>query len=198
MEVLKQIFSGFWNLLVGLFTTAKRLPKRAVTLQYPTEKWPMPERSRGVVVLLSDPETGELNCNACLVCMKQCPVSAIDITQGKNEKGERYPITYTIDNTLCCFCGICEEVCNFDAIKLTGKYEFSVYNKADLIYNKEKLQALGRDVKYERKRKPRPAPAPKLAAKPGDATELKIDTTSASEIKPDKGASNGSVGEEKA
>src|SRR5512138_189103 len=167
MDVLKQIFSGFWNLLVGLFTTAKRLPKPAVTLQYPDEKWPMPERSRGVVVLLSDPETGELNCNACLVCMKQCPVSAITITQEKNPAGQRTPGVFTLDNTLCCFCGICEEVCNFDSIKLTGKYEFSTYRKEDLTYDKDRLQELGRDVKYERKKKAKPAP--RLAAKPADA-----------------------------
>ena len=120
----------------------------------------MPERSRGVVVLLSDPDTGELNCNACLVCMKQCPVSAITVTQEKNTTGQRVPGIFTIDNTLCCFCGICEEVCNFDSIKLTGKYEFSTFDKADLINDKQKLQALGRDVKYEKKRKPKPAPKP--------------------------------------
>jgi formate hydrogenlyase subunit 6/NADH:ubiquinone oxidoreductase subunit I len=134
----------------------------------------MPERSRGVVVLLSDPETGELNCNACLVCMRQCPVSAITVTQAKNEKGERYPESFIIDNTLCCFCGICEEVCNFDAIKMTGKYEFSVFNKEDLIYDKARLQEIGRDVKYEPKKKAKPAtktagePAPKPAAKPAE------------------------------
>jgi NADH-quinone oxidoreductase subunit I len=186
IDTLKAIFRGVWNLLVGLKTTAKYLPRRAVTLQYPDERWPMPERSRGVVVLLSDPDTGELNCNACLVCMKQCPVSAIDITQGKNEDGKRYPVTFTIDNTLCCFCGICEEVCNFDSIKLTGKYEFSVFNKADLVYDRDKLQELGRDVKYERKRKPRPAA--KLAAKPAESSEIKKEAASAPEIKSDSDA----------
>jgi NADH-quinone oxidoreductase chain I len=154
MRFLVDTFKGFWNLILGLKTTGKYLPTRAVTLQYPDERWPMPERSRGVVVLLSDPETGELNCNACLVCMKQCPVHAIDVEQIKDpETKKRYPGKFTIDNTICCFCGICEEVCNFDAIKLTGKYEFSVFNKADLIYNKEKLQELGRDVKYTPKKK---------------------------------------------
>jgi NADH-quinone oxidoreductase subunit I len=183
LETLKAIFSGAWNLLVGLKTTAKYLPTRAVTLQYPDERWTMPERSRGVVVLLSDPETGELNCNACLVCMKQCPVNAITITQEKNEKGERYPGIYTIDNTLCCFCGICEEVCNFDAVKLTGKYEFSVFDKADLIYDKIKLQELGRDVKYEKKRKPRPTPKP--AAKSTEGVEAKADVSPSPETKAD-------------
>jgi NADH-quinone oxidoreductase chain I len=174
MSALKDTFKGFWNLIIGLVTTGKYLPTRAVTLQYPKERWPMPERSRGVVVLLSDPESGELNCNACLVCMRQCPVSAITVTQAKDEKGERYPGTFTVDNTLCCFCGICEEVCNFDAIKMTGKYEFSVFKKEELIYDKTNLQAIGRDVKYEPKKKAKPAtktasdPAIKTAEKPSE------------------------------
>jgi NADH-quinone oxidoreductase chain I len=168
MGWMKETFNGFKNLLIGLKTTGRYLSTRAVTLQYPDERWPMPERSRGVVVLLSDPETGELNCNACLVCMRQCPVSAITTTQAKNDKGERYPETFEIDNTLCCFCGICEEVCNFDAIKLTGKYEFSVFNKEDLIYNKARLQEIGRDVKYEPKKKAKPAAKP--ASRPADGS----------------------------
>ncbi|UCE67983.1 MAG: NADH-quinone oxidoreductase subunit I [Candidatus Zixiibacteriota bacterium] len=179
MGIVKDTVSGFWNLILGLFTTGKYLPKKSVTLQYPDERWPMPERSRGVVVLLSDPETGELNCNACQVCMKQCPVHAIDVEQIKDpETKKRYPGKFTIDNTICCFCGICEEVCNFDAIKLTGKYEFSVFNKAELIYNKEKLQELGRDVKYTPKKKQKPAADEKPEK---DAKTEKIGTESVEE-----------------
>jgi formate hydrogenlyase subunit 6/NADH:ubiquinone oxidoreductase subunit I len=106
MGAVKDTFKGLLNLLIGLKTTGKYLPTKAVTLQYPDEKWPMPERSRGVVVLLSDLETGELNCNACLVCMKQCPVNAINVVQEKDpETKKRYPSAFTIDNTICCFCG---------------------------------------------------------------------------------------------
>jgi NADH-quinone oxidoreductase subunit I len=171
MGLIKNTILGFWNLLVGLFTTGKYLPKKSVTLQYPDERWPMPERSRGVVVLLSDPETGMLNCNACQVCMKQCPVHAIYVEQIKDpETKKRYPGKFTIDNTICCFCGICEEVCNFDAIKLTGKYEFSVFNKKDLIYNKDKLQELGRDVKYT------PKKIRKAAEKKTSADSKKVET----------------------
>ncbi len=153
MGIIKDTVKGFWNLLVGLKTTGKHLPGRAVTLQYPDERWTMPERSRGIVVLLSDQQSGDLNCTACLVCMKQCPVNAIHITQEKGESKRRFPGEFNIDFTICCFCGICEEVCNFDAIKLTGKYEFSTSNKADLKFDKHRLQDLGRDVKYESKRK---------------------------------------------
>jgi NADH-quinone oxidoreductase subunit I len=155
MAYFKDIFDGIYNLLLGLKTTAKYLPERSVTLQYPKEKMEMPERSRGIVVLLSDPETGELNCTACLLCQKACPVAAITITQAKDPAtNKRFAKSFEVNNLICCFCGLCEEACNFDAIKLAGQYEFATPDKASLIFDKDKLQEIGRNVKYERKRKP--------------------------------------------
>ncbi len=163
MGYFKDIANGIYNLLLGLKTTGKQLPQRAVTLQYPKEKMPMFERSRGIVVLLSDPETGELNCTACMLCAKACPVAAITITQAKDPvTNKRYPKTFEVNNLICCFCGLCEEACNFDAIKLAGKYEFATADKQSLVFDLAKLQELGRDVKYEKKRK---AVAKKPAAK---------------------------------
>jgi len=157
--------------LLGLKTTLKYLPGRSVTIQYPKQRWTMPERSRGIVVLLSNPETGELNCTACLLCQKACPVAAITITQAKNpETKKRYPKKFEINTLICCFCGLCEEACNFDAIKMTGKYEFATFDKQSLILGKERLQELGRDVKYEPKRK---RPAVKSAADKSTSQEDK-------------------------
>jgi len=154
MGYFSQIFSGFYNLILGLKTTLKYLPGRAVTIQYPKERMPMFERSRGTVVLLSDPDTGELNCNACLLCQKACPVAAITIKQAKDpETKKRYPEKFEVNVLICCYCGLCEEACNFDAIKLTGKYEFATTNKEELIFDMKKLQELGRDVKYIKKKK---------------------------------------------
>ena len=61
---------------------------------------------------------------------------------------------------------------------MTLKYEFSVFNKEELIYNKEKLLELGRDVKYTPKKKQKPA-ADKKAGE-GVKTE-KIETKTAEE-----------------
>ena len=161
---------------MGLKTTLKYLPGRSVTIQYPKQRWQMPERSRGIVVLLSDPETGELNCTACLLCQKACPIAAITITQTKDpETKKRYPKTFELNNLICCFCGLCEEACNFDAIKMAGKYEFATFDKQSLIFDKDRLQELGRDVKYERKRKERKPAAKsqgdvKTEAKPESST----------------------------
>lgn len=161
---MRRVWSGAYNLILGLLTVFKHLGHRAITLQYPDERMEMFERSRGVVVLLSDPETGKLNCTACMACARVCPVHAIDLERSAEpdpETKKRYPVKFVIDNTVCAFCGLCEEACNFDAIKLTGKYEFSVYDRSSLFYDKVFLQEIGRDVPYEKKK-----PAPKVA-KPG-------------------------------
>ncbi len=150
-QLVKQFVAGIYNLLVGLLTTSKHLGRHAVTIQYPKERWTMPERSRGMVVLLTDEESGLLNCTACLLCMRACPSGAIEIETAEDEKGKRvrYPKGFSLNYHICCFCGLCEESCNFSAIKLIPKYEFPEWDSQKLIWNRDKLQEMGLDAKYE-------------------------------------------------
>lgn len=186
---MSQILKDIKNLFVGLFTTAKHLPRKEVTLQYPDERWPMPERSRGIVVLLSDKETGELNCTTCLLCERACPSAAIKIVYEKDEKKKRHLKDFIVDNTLCCFCGLCEEACNFAAIKMAGKYEFATWDREDLIWHTDKLQEIGRDVPYEpkKKRSPKPKP-PSDTAKPAPAADADKSAEPKAEVKEEKPA----------
>ena len=172
------------NLVIGLFTTGKHLGRHAITLQYPTEKWPMPERSRGIVVLLSDKETGELNCTTCLLCMKACPTAAIQINYDKGEKGKRILNDFVIDFGLCCYCGLCEESCNFTAIKMDTMYEFSTENKDDLVWHTGKLQEMGRNTPYE----PRPKKTP-VTKPPEKKDKSPVPETNPAEPKPAEEAS---------
>jgi len=175
----------FIELIKGMQITGKHLGKHAVTLQYPKERMEMFERSRGIVVLLSDKETGELNCTACMLCMKICPTAAIRIDAPMDENKRKQLKTFTVDNALCCFCGLCEEACNFDAIKLAGKYEWSTESIDDTMWDIKKLQEVGLDVPYEVTRKKKPVK--KVAKKkPEDDAAAKKDDAKAADKPAEK------------
>lgn len=150
------LIKGLIELIKGMGITGKHLGKHAITLQYPEQKKEMFERSRGVVVLLSDKETGELNCTACELCMRACPTAAIRIDAPRDENKKKQLKSFVIDNSLCCYCGLCEEACNFSALKLATMYEYSDYDRDNLVWDVNKLQEQGRDVPYEDKRKKKP------------------------------------------
>jgi NADH-quinone oxidoreductase subunit I len=160
------------ELIRGMGITGRYLGRHAVTIQYPEEKWTMPERSRGVVVLLSDKKTGELNCTGCALCEKACPTGAIDMDAPRGEDKKRVLKKFVVDNALCCFCGLCEEACNFCAIKMDSRqYEMSVLDKKELIWDMMKLQVMGKDVDYVDTRKKKKPKVDKPAAdKPAAAT----------------------------
>ncbi|HOD65479.1 MAG TPA: NADH-quinone oxidoreductase subunit I [candidate division Zixibacteria bacterium] len=155
-------------LLQGLQIAGKHLGRHAVTIQYPEQRDEIPERSRGMVVLLSDKETGELNCTACLLCEKACPTGAITIDAPRGEDKKKQLAQFVVDHTLCCFCGMCEEACNFCAIKLAPNYEYSRRRPADLVFDIAMLQQWGKGVPYEDTRR-RKNPVRKIG--PAAATE---------------------------
>lgn len=50
-------------------------------------------------------------CTGCGMCMKCCPEEAISLKEGKA----------LINRSVCCKCGKCEEVCNNNAVKVSGE-----------------------------------------------------------------------------
>ena len=165
------IFKDIKNLLIGMKITSKHLTRHAVTVQYPEQRDDIPPRSRGIVVLLSDKETGALNCTACELCMKVCPTAAIKIDAPRGEDKKKHLKSFEVNNTLCCFCGLCQDVCNFAAIKMATMYEFSTLEKSDLIWDMNKLQEIGRDVPYTPKPKKKPVEKKPAEAAPASTPE---------------------------
>ncbi len=98
-------------------------------------------RYRGLHALLSDPDTGALNCCGCHLCATICPSGCIYIETTEHADGLKHIDRFDIDLARCIFCGFCEEVCPCAAIVMTPVYELATYDKNDFFLDKEKLLA---------------------------------------------------------
>jgi NADH-quinone oxidoreductase subunit I len=131
----------------GMATTAKHLFKlggtEKATIEYPEEKWTLPDRYRGVPVLVKD-QAGREKCVACSMCEFVCPPRAISIIPQEIEGPvEKAPKAFDIDMLRCIFCGFCEEVCPEEAIFMSEVYEVCGESRDSMIFHKDKLYELG-------------------------------------------------------
>ena len=134
----------------GLGVTFRTMLEGAVTVQYPHEKEDPPTRARGVIALLEE------NCTVCMLCARSCPDWCIYIEGHKEQRPPRREggrprsvsvlDRFDIDYALCMYCGICVEVCPFDALHWSPEYEYSEPSIAALLNDKEKLGEWERTV----------------------------------------------------
>lgn len=146
-KIVKKIVSwikslALFDILIGLFLTARHIFKRKITIQYPEERTPVSPRFRGLHALRRYPN-GEERCIACKLCETICPALAITIEAEPREDGSRRTTLYDIDMFKCIYCGLCEESCPVDAIVLTNWDDFHFENRGENIFSKDKLLALG-------------------------------------------------------
>jgi len=128
----------------GLAVTLKTMTRPSVTRQYPDVKPDLPPRSRGVIALFEE------NCTVCMLCARECPDWCIYIDSHKEvvpatEPGARDRTRnmldrFAIDFALCMYCGICIEVCPFDALFWTPEFEYAEYDVGDLTHERERLR----------------------------------------------------------
>jgi formate hydrogenlyase subunit 6/NADH:ubiquinone oxidoreductase subunit I len=111
------------------------------THQYPEERAPIPDRYRGLPILLYDDATRAEFCTACMSCARACPVNIIHIEQGTDAEGKKIPYstTFTVEWDVCLNCGFCADACNFGAIVLDHNLETARHRREDLHPTKERL-----------------------------------------------------------
>ena len=108
----------------GFKVTLRHFFKKKVTMQYPEEKWVVPEGYRGAPYLVKDQE-GNTKCVSCQLCEFVCPPKAIKIIPpgpagqlADRPNAEKMPKEFEINMLRCIFCGFCQEVCPEEAIFL--------------------------------------------------------------------------------
>jgi NADH-quinone oxidoreductase subunit I len=139
IDVIKK--GTFVDILRGMSVTGTYFVVDKVTVEYPKEKLQTYPRFRGVQALLTDPETGDTKCVACMLCATICPSRCITVVGEQTPEGRSRPATFDLDLSHCIFCGLCEEVCPEAAIVMTRHYELATYDKSDFFLSKEKLIA---------------------------------------------------------
>ena len=142
---MRDYFLKFWQglgtILVGMKVTLRHLFVPAVTIQYPSVKPELPERERNRLYVNMD------DCIGCDQCSRACPVSCIEIETvkavpgedlGKTSNGKKKALWVTkfdIDIAKCCYCQLCVFPCPTECIYMTDVYEFSEYERSNLIYD---------------------------------------------------------------
>ncbi|HEY0698632.1 MAG TPA: 4Fe-4S binding protein [Micromonospora sp.] len=101
----------------------------------------LPARSRGVIALREE------NCTVCMLCARECPDWCIYIDSHKEEvvvpgarpRQRNVLDRFDIDFSLCMYCGICVEVCPFDALFWSPEVEYAGYDIRDLLHDRDQL-----------------------------------------------------------
>jgi len=98
--------------------------------------------ARGVIALLPDA------CTSCMICVRECPAWCISLDSHAEQVGEpgaRRPKSvnvldrFAIDFGLCMYCGICVDVCPFDALEWRPDLDYTATSRAGLIHDIERL-----------------------------------------------------------
>ena len=157
-QYLKNTWEGIWTVLIGMKVTLKHLFTPAVTIQYPDEHRPIPDRARNRLYVNID------DCIGCMQCQRACPVQCIDIETVKAVPGDEPGLTslgtkkalwvtkFEIDFAKCMYCQLCVFPCPTECIYMTEVFEFSEEKREELVYNFSNLNLVeiaDKKKKYE-------------------------------------------------
>ena len=160
----KNVFDTVKTTLVGMRITGKYMLDKPITVQYPAERLPIPNRYRGIHYLEQE------KCIYCFACARACPVDCIDMEAERHGKELEW-ISFTIDYQRCMFCELCVYPCPKDCIHEGTEFAFATTDRSELVHNLLSYKGMSREAKArmleaeEKKRKKEEAKKAKAAAK---------------------------------
>ncbi len=169
-EYFKNVWLGLKTTLVGMRITGRYLLQKPITVQYPDERLPIPNRYRGIHYLEQE------KCINCLACARACPIDCIEMDAVRHHKELEW-IKFTLDYQKCMFCELCVYPCPKDCIHMGTEYAFVSYDRSEFNHDLLSYKGMSREAhlrmleNIEKEKEKEAKKAAKEAAKPkaGDA-----------------------------
>jgi formate hydrogenlyase subunit 6/NADH:ubiquinone oxidoreductase subunit I len=120
----------------GMALTLQHLFRKNVTTQYPGKRLDPSRRIRGQQFVWRQ----DL-CTGCASCAKTCPHGIIRITTSTNGDNRYIVDKIEFDTGRCMYCGLCVEVCPYNALYMGRSYEQAKYSRGLIWADKELLMA---------------------------------------------------------
>ena len=107
----------------------------------------IPAQAHGVIALTASA------CTSCMICVRECPAWCIELEshdEEVTEPGARRPRTvsvldaFTIDFGLCMYCGICVDLCPFDALAWQPDFDYAAGSPSGLVQGINELESWGK------------------------------------------------------
>jgi len=201
---VRNIWESVKTTLVGMRITGKYLLQKPITVQYPDERMPIPDRFRGIHYLEQE------KCIECLACARACPIDCIEMEAIRHGKELEW-ISFTLDYQKCMFCELCVYPCPKDCIHMGTEYAFVSFDRSEFKHDLLSFKGMDRAARARMKEaeakkaakdaakakadaaktaaKDKPAADKPAAEKPApDAPKAGSDAPKAGQDKPDAGA----------
>ena len=159
----RNIWESVKTTLIGMSITGRYLLQKPITVQYPDERLPIPDRFRGIHYLEQE------KCIECLACARACPIDCIEMEAIRHGKELEW-ISFTLDYQKCMFCELCVYPCPKDCIHMGTEYAFVSFDRSEFKHDLLSYKGMDRAARV-RKKEAEEKKAAKEAAKAKAAAE---------------------------
>jgi len=141
---VRNIWESVKTTLVGMRITGKYLLQKPITVQYPDERMPIPDRYRGIHYLEQE------KCIECVACARACPIDCIEMEAVRHGKELEW-ISFTLDYQKCMFCELCVYPCPKDCIHMGTEYAFVSFDRSEFKHDLLSYKGMDRAARVRMK-----------------------------------------------
>jgi len=143
-EYVSNIWQAVKSTVVGMRITGKYLMQKPITVQYPDERLPIPDRYRGIHYLEQE------KCIECLACARACPIDCIEMEAVRHGKELEW-LSFTLDYQKCMFCELCVYPCPKDCIHMGTEYAFVSFDRSEFKHDLLSFKGMDRAARVRMK-----------------------------------------------